>query len=252
MGNGPSDPQKVRLDQQLVTLGLFDSRARAAAAVKAGLVRVNGERARKASQSVSAEDRIEGEAAHGYVSRGGLKLAHGLAHFGYAADGLTCLDVGASTGGFTDVLLQNRAAFVYALDVGHGQLHASLAGDARVCDLAGTNARHIAADLFDRPLDALVSDVSFISLELALDAALPLIRPHGWLIALIKPQFEVGRSGLGKNGVVSDPAQRQAACTKIENWLGAHASGWLVDGLVESPITGPQGNVEYLIGARRR
>ena len=242
---------KSRLDQHLISLGLFDSRAQAAAAIKAGQVRVDGQPARKASQNVSADAVIEAQAAHDYVSRGGLKLAAGLAHFGYPVEGRTALDVGASTGGFTDVLLRHHAAHVYAVDVGHGQLHQRLQTDPRVSDRQGVNARYLTADMFDRPLQALVCDASFISLHLVLASALDLMHSDAWLLALIKPQFEVGRDKLGKNGVVSDATLRQEACDRVAAWLRAHPSGWQVDGVMESPITGPQGNVEYIVAARR-
>ena len=240
---------KTRLDQHLVNLSLFESRARAAAAIKAGLVRVNGETAVKAATGVTAHDLIEAEAAHAFVSRGGVKLEKALAHFGYRVSGGVFVDIGASTGGFTDVLLKGGAAFIYAVDVGRDQLHASLRGDARVQNMAGTNARHVTAAHFDRTLSGLVCDVSFINQEKALAGILPLMPVGGWAIALIKPQFEVGKAALGKNGVVSDGDLRRQVCDKVAAWW--QAQGWCVDGVIESPITGPQGNVEYLIGARK-
>lgn len=243
---------KSRLDQQLVNLGYFTSRAQAAAAIKAGQVVINGAAARKASQSVMADDVITATPAHAFVSRGGLKLEKGLAHFGYSARDKVAVDIGASTGGFSDVLLQNRAAHVYAVDVGHDQLHEKLRADARVVDMAGVNARHLTAREFDQPLEVLVCDASFISLTLVLEAVLPLIGQGGWMLALIKPQFEVGKKNLGKNGVVTDGALRDEACARIENWLAAHSSGWAIDGIIESPITGPQGNIEFLLGARKK
>lgn len=243
---------RLRLDQHLVSLGLFDSRAQAAAAIKAGQVFINGTPARKASQSISANDTIAAHAAHGFVSRGGLKLDKGLKHFSYGVADKVIVDVGASTGGFSDVLLQNGVGHVYALDVGHGQLQEKIAANARVSNLEKHNARAATADWFDRPLDALVCDVSFISLKLALDNLLHLVGAGGWAIMLIKPQFEVGKAALGKNGVVSDVGLRQSVCDDIAAWLNAHAAGWQVDGIIESPITGPQGNVEYLLGARKK
>lgn len=243
---------KTRLDQHLVSLGLFDSRAQAAAAIKAGQVSVNGVAARKASQSIFAEDKITAQAAHGFVSRGGVKLEKGLAHFAYPVADKVIVDVGASTGGFCDVLLQNGAAHVFALDVGHGQLHEKIIANARITNLEKHNAREAQADWFDRPLEALVCDVSFISLKLALDNLLHLISEDGWVVMLIKPQFEVGKSALGKNGVVSDARLRQKTCEDIIAWLSAHEAGWQVDGVIESPITGPQGNVEFLLGAQKR
>ena len=245
-----SSADKTRLDQHLVNLGLFDSRAQSAAAIQAQQVKVNGAPARKNSQMVSTQDEIIAAPAHGYVSRGGLKLEKALAHFAYPMQGKTVLDIGASTGGFSDVALQNGAAHILAVDVGRDQLHAKLKTDARVTNLEGLNARHITPETFDRPIDALVCDVSFISLELALDSALNIIAPGGWALALIKPQFEAGKDKLGKNGVVSDPALHAQICARIEAWVTAHPSGWQVDGIIESPIKGPQGNVEFLIGAR--
>lgn len=242
---------KTRLDQHLVNLGLFDSRAQSAAAIKAQQVKVNGVAARKSSQMVSPRDEIIAAPAHGYVSRGGLKLERGLAHYAYPIEGKTVIDIGASTGGFSDVALQNGAAHILAVDVGRDQLHKKLKTDARVTNFEGLNARHITPDTFDTNIEALVCDVSFISLELALDSVLNLIVPGGWALALIKPQFEAGKSNLGKNGVVSDPDMHAKICARIEAWLSAHPSGWDVDGIIESPIKGPQGNVEFLIGARK-
>lgn len=243
---------KTRLDQHLVNLGLFDSRARAAAAIKAGQVQVNGAQARKAAQSVSPRDKITAQEAHDYVSRGGVKLAHALAHFALSAQDKTALDIGASTGGFTDVLLQHGAAHVYAVDVGHDQLHEKLRRDARVSNHEGVNARHLTATMFDSQPDVLVCDASFISLKLVLEAALGLVASGGWLVALVKPQFEVGKDNLGKNGVVTDAGLRDAVCADVTGWLDGHATGWRVTGLIESPITGPQGNVEFLISAQKK
>ena len=240
---------KTRLDQQLVSLSLFESRARAAAAIKAGHVKVNGITAEKASMSVSANDVIEAEAAHDFFSRGALKLQKGLAHFGYAVRNGVFADIGASTGGFTDVLLRQGAAFVYAVDVGQDQLHENLRSDARVENMAGINARHLSAADFDRMLDGLVCDVSFISQTKALAMLVPSLPEKVWAIALIKPQFELDKAALGKNGVVTDADLRLVVCDNISRWWQSH--GWQVDDIIESPITGPQGNVEYLIGVRK-
>ena len=241
---------KTRLDQHLVNLSLFESRARAAAAIKAGHVSVNGDTAKKPALSVSAEDKIEARPAHDFVSRGGLKLAHAVAHFDYPIAQRVFVDVGASTGGFTDVLLRHDAAFVYAVDVGQGQLHARLQNDARVKNMQGVNARHLAAADFERPLDGFVCDVSFINLEKALASLMGFMPVGAQAIALIKPQFEVGKALLGKNGVVGNAETRAAVCDGVRrHW---QSLGWQVDGIVESPITGPQGNVEYLIGARKQ
>lgn len=244
-------PTKTRLDQYLVSLGMFDSRAQAAAAIKAGHVSINGTAARKPAQIVSDEDDIQAAAAHAFVSRGGLKLQAALTHFNYPVAEKTFVDIGASTGGFTDVLLRHGAAYVFAVDVGQAQLHDSLKRDPRVKNMEKTNARYAEAAWFDRPLDGLVCDVSFISVKLALKTALALVEPQGWALMLIKPQFEVGRDHLGKNGVVSDADARAQACADVRDWLAAHPAGWQVDGLIESPITGPQGNIEYLLAARR-
>ena len=240
---------KTRLDQRLVSLSLFESRARAAAAIKAGQVTVNGIAAEKASMSVSSDDNIEAQAAHDFVSRGALKLQKGLAHFGYDVRDGVFVDIGASTGGFTDVLLRHGAAHVYAVDVGQGQLHDSLLRDTRLENMAGVNARHLAATDFDRKLDGLVCDVSFISQSKALAGLAPSLPVHAWTIALIKPQFELDKAALGKNGVVTEGDLRLVACDDVSRWW--QRQGWQVDDIIESPITGPQGNVEYLIGARK-
>ncbi len=242
---------KQRLDQMLVERGLAESRTKAQALIMAGLV-YTGERrldSAGAQVAVDAEITLRGQ-DHPWVSRGGLKLAHGLAHFGFAAMGRTALDVGASTGGFTDVLLTNGAAKVYAVDVGYGQLAHKLRTDARVVMLERTNARHLTAAEVPEPIGALVCDASFIGLRTVLPAGMALCVPGAWLIALIKPQFEVGRENVGKKGVVRDPALHQQVCDEIGAWLGAQP-GWSVRGITPSPITGPEGNVEFLIGAVR-
>ena len=240
---------KTRLDQRLVSLSLFESRARAAAAIKAGQVTVNGVTAEKAAMIVAPDDIIDAEATHDFVSRGALKLQKGLAHFDYHVRDGVVVDVGASTGGFTDVLLRHGAAYVYAVDVGQEQLHDSLRDDARVNNMAGVNARHLSAADFDRKLDGLVCDVSFISQTKALAELAPSVSENAWAIALIKPQFELDKAALGKNGVVTDAVLRDGVCNDIRHWW--QAQGWQVDDIIESPITGPQGNIEYLIGARK-
>lgn len=242
----------MRLDHYLVSKGHFDTRSRAAAAIKAGQVTVNGEPARKAAQSVTADDEITAAPAHAFVSRGGVKLAHALGVFDLPVRGKTALDIGASTGGFSDVLLQNGAAHVYAVDVGQDQLHPKLCADARVTNIQNTNARNLKADMFADPIDVLVCDASFISLKLVLPPALALVASGGRMVALIKPQFEVGRTRLGKNGVVSDAALREQICDDISAWLAAHPSGWRVGDIAESPIHGPQGNIEYLLLAEKQ
>lgn len=242
---------KERADKLLVDRGLVETRAKAQALILAGLVYSGTQRIEKAGQTL-AEDAplaLKGQ-DHPWVSRGGQKLAHGLHHFGLDAAGWVAADIGASTGGFTDVLLGAGAAKVYAVDVGHGQLAWKLRTDPRVVVLEKTNARHLSAAQIPEPLDAVVCDASFIGLETVLPAALALTKPQAWLVALIKPQFEVGRENVGKGGVVRDPALHEAVCRRIETWLGAQP-GWAVLGIVESPILGPEGNKEFLIAAQR-
>jgi len=186
-----------------------------------------------------------------YVSRGGVKLAHALDHFAIDPGGLLALDIGASTGGFTDVLLQRGARRIYAVDVGHGQLDWRLRNDPRVVVLERTNARHLTRDLIPEPVELVVCDASFISLTLALPAALQLTHPSACLLALIKPQFEVGKGRVGKGGVVRDPALHAEVCNRVARWLGQE-QGWHVLGITPSPLTGPKGNREFLICARRQ
>ncbi len=189
-------------------------------------------------------------AASPYVSRGGVKLAHGLDHFGVDPAGRVALDIGASTGGFTDVLLQRGARRVYAVDVGHGQLDWRLRNHPQVVVLERTNARHLTSEMIAEPVDLVVCDASFISLTTVLPAALRLARPEAWLVALIKPQFEVGKGRVGKGGVVRDAALHTEACDKVVRWL--ETGGWEVRGVTPSPITGPAGNREFLVGALPR
>ena len=187
---------------------------------------------------------------HPWVSRGGVKLAHALDHFAIDPAGAVALDIGASTGGFTDVLLTRGAARVYAVDVGHGQLAWKLRQDPRVAVLERRNARTLTRDDIPEPPDLVVCDASFISLTVVLPAALALAAPAARLVALIKPQFEVGKGRVGKGGVVRDPALHREVCDRIADWLGAQP-GWRVEGLTESPIRGPEGNIEFLVFARR-
>jgi 23S rRNA (cytidine1920-2'-O)/16S rRNA (cytidine1409-2'-O)-methyltransferase len=187
---------------------------------------------------------------HPWVSRGGLKLERALEAFDLDATGAIGLDVGASTGGFTDVLLARGAARVYAVDVGYGQLHWKLRQDDRVVVLERTNARALKEEQIPEPVDIVVCDASFIGLEKVLPVPLTFVRPGGHLAALIKPQFEVGKGEVGKGGIVRDPALREAVCARIEAWLG-ELGGWSVIGIVESPVTGADGNVEFLIGAHK-
>lgn len=240
-----------RLDELLVARGLAATRARAQALVLAGKVYSGTQRLDKAGRSVAADLPLEVRGpAIPWVSRGGVKLAAGLDAFAIDPAGLVALDIGASTGGFTDVLLQRGARRVYAVDVGYGQLDARLRGDPRVVVLERTNARELTARQVPEPVDLVVCDASFIPLRLVLPAALALAGPGARLVALIKPQFEVGKGRVGKGGVVRDPALHAEVCGQVRAWL--EAMGWSVLGIVESPITGPAGNREFLIGARRR
>jgi 23S rRNA (cytidine1920-2'-O)/16S rRNA (cytidine1409-2'-O)-methyltransferase len=232
-----------------VERGLAESRARAQALVLAGQVFSGERRLDKPGQALAADTplTLRGPGSP-FVSRGGVKLAHGLDHFGIDPSGMVALDVGASTGGFTDVLLQRGASRVYAVDVGHGQLDWRLRNEPRVVVLERTNARHLTRDLIPGPIDLVVCDASFISLKLILPAALELARPGARLVALIKPQFEVGKSQVGKGGVVRDPVLHEQVCAEIARWLDA-AQSWHVQGISPSPITGPRGNREFLIAA---
>ncbi|MEN3974737.1 TlyA family RNA methyltransferase [Emcibacter sp. SYSU 3D8] len=242
---------KIRVDVLLVDRGLVESRSRAQALIMAGAVYTGTERIAKAGQTL-AEDAplaVKGR-DHPWVSRGGLKLDHALKHFDLDITGMVVLDVGASTGGFTDVALHHGALRVYAVDVGHGQLAWSLRQDPRVVVLEKTNARHLTALEIPEPVGAVVCDASFIGLRTVLPAPMALAAPGALLIALIKPQFEVGKGQVGKGGVVRDPALHEEVCDMIRDWLGAQP-GWSVLGIAESPITGPEGNKEFLIAARR-
>ncbi len=242
---------RQRADQALVARGLAESRAKAQALIMAGLVYSGTARVAKAGQPV-AEDApltVKGQ-EHPWVSRGGLKLAHGLAHFGLDPAGRVALDIGASTGGFTDVLLSHGAARVYAVDVGHGQLAWKLRADPRVAVLEKTNARHLTPELIPEPIGALVCDASFIGLRTVLPAGLALCAPGAFALALIKPQFEAGPEQVGRGGVVRDAAVHEQVCARIADWFAAQP-GWEALGLTPSPIKGPEGNVEFLIGARR-
>lgn len=242
---------KRRLDQLLVDRGLVESRTRAQALVMAGKVFSGERKMEKAGQQVAEDIALEVRGQdHPWVSRGGLKLAHALEHFAIDPAGAVAIDVGASTGGFTDVLIQGGAAKVYAVDVGHGQLAWKLRNDDRVIVLEKTNARHLTAEHVPEPVDMVVCDASFISLKTVLPAAIAMVRPGGRLVALIKPQFEAGRAQVGKGGVVRDPDVHAAVCDDIRAWLDG-IGGWQIDGIVQSPITGPEGNIEFLISARR-
>ena len=246
-----SSRSKTRLDQLLVDRGYTESRAKAQALIMAGVVFSGDRLLRSAGAKVTADlPLIVKGPDHPWVSRGGLKLARGMEHFSFDPEGRVCLDLGASTGGFTDVLLTNGAAKVYAVDVGYGQLAHKLRTDPRVVLLERTNARYLDASLVPDPIGALVCDASFIGLRTVLPAALVLTAPDAWLIALIKPQFEVGKGRVGKKGVVRDPELHNEVCATMSAWM-SEQPGWQMLGIIPSPITGPEGNVEFLIGAAR-
>lgn len=236
---------KKRLDEALVLRGLYPSRARARDAVLRGTVRIDGVVAAKPSQAVGPDTivTIHDEAQH-YVSRAALKLKHGLKHFAIDARGRHCLDIGASTGGFTQVLLEQDAAHVTAIDVGHGQMKLE---DARITRIEGLNARDLRRENLAHPIDLIVCDVSFISLKLALPAALELAEKGATLVALIKPQFEAGREALGKGGIVGDPMVHKQVCREVAAFLREQA--WRVQGITASPLEGGDGNREFLIAA---
>jgi len=239
---------RVRADQLLVSRGLAESRTRAQALIMAGAV-FSGEKKLAKAGDLLAEDaplEVRGK-DHPWVSRGGIKLDHGLTYFGFDVTGAVALDVGSSTGGFTDVLLSRGAAKVYAVDVGTNQLAWKLRQDPRVVVLEQTNARHLTNDQVPEPVDIVVCDASFIGLAKVLEAPLKLARPGAKLVALIKPQFEAGRGEVGKGGVVRDPAVHQRVCADVKGWV--ENNGWTVLGTEPSPITGPEGNVEFLLGA---
>jgi 23S rRNA (cytidine1920-2'-O)/16S rRNA (cytidine1409-2'-O)-methyltransferase len=238
---------RKRADQLLVERGLFESRTRAQAAIAAGLVTANGIVLRKPSDGVAVDAVIEAAQEHPWVSRGGLKLVAALDHFGFDPAGRLCLDVGASTGGFTEVLLARGARRIYAVDVGHGQLHARLHRRPEVVSLEATDIRALDPARLAEPPDFVVADVSFISLKLILPALDSLVRRPAELIALIKPQFEAGRTHL-KKGVVRDAAVHAAVCDDVA--ACAASLGWRVAGLIPSPIAGGEGNKEFLMGAR--
>ena len=249
MARSAAKPVKKRVDQLLVERGLAESRSRAQALVMAGVVFQGERRIDKPGATVPDDGALAVRGQdHPWVSRGGLKLAHGIERFGVDPAGRVCLDIGASTGGFTDVLLHRGAAKVYAVDVGHGQFAWKLRTDPRVVVLEKTNARHLTRDLVPDPLGAVVCDASFIGLETVLPAGMALAAPGAWLIALIKPQFQAGRGQVGRGGVVRDPAVHEAVCRDVRAWLDGQP-GWTVDGIEESPVTGPEGNREFLICA---
>jgi len=246
-----SKPAKQRLDLLLLERGLAESRAQAQALILAGVVWNGDRRLDKPGVAIAADTPVivKGK-EHPWVSRGGVKLAFALDHFGIDCTGMTALDVGASTGGFTDVLLTRGATRVYAVDVGHNQIAWKLRQDARVMVMEGVNARHLTAEQIPEAPGIVTCDASFISLSLVLGPALDLAAPGAYLAALIKPQFEVGKDRVGKGGIVRDPELHREVCETIASWLGARP-GWSVTGIVQSPITGAEGNVEFLIVGRK-
>lgn len=240
-----------RLDITLVDRGLAPTRARARDAILRGHVTVAGRLATQPAQAVEPDTAIAvDDPAAGYVSRAALKLVAGLDRFGFSAAGRTALDLGASTGGFTQVLLERGARKVFAVDVGHGQLAPALAADPRVTSREGLNARDLSAADLGEPVEAIVADVSFISLRIALPPALRLAAPGAWGVFLVKPQFEVGRDLVGKGGIVRDPHLGERTAADIAHWLEAE-TGWRASGLILSPIEGGDGNREFLLGATR-
>jgi 23S rRNA (cytidine1920-2'-O)/16S rRNA (cytidine1409-2'-O)-methyltransferase len=247
----PAKPAKRRVDQLLVERGLAESRARAQALVMAGLVFAGESKIDKPGHQLPEDAVLDVRGRdHPWVSRGGIKLAHAIEHFGLDPAGAVAMDIGSSTGGFTDVLLTNGAEHVFAVDSGTNQLAWRLREDSRVTVLEQTSARILTTAQIDRPCNWVVCDASFISLAKVLDVPLKLAAPECQLVALIKPQFEVGREEVGKGGVVRDPALHARVCDEVQGWL--EGLGWEVQGIATSPITGPQGNVEFLISARRK
>ena len=249
----PSRPRpaaKLRVDQLLVERGLAESRTRAQAFILAGTVFSGETKIAKAGQQLSADAPLEVRGRdHPWVSRGGIKLAHAIEHFGLDPAGAVAMDIGSSTGGFTDVLLSKGASHVFAVDSGTNQLAWKLRQDPRVTVLEQTSARLLTPDLIDRPCNWVVCDASFISLAKVLEVPLRLASTPCRLVALIKPQFEVGRAEVGKGGVVRDPALHARVCEEVRDWV--EGLGWRVQGIVDSPIKGPEGNIEFLISAAR-
>lgn len=243
--------EKKRLDDLLVLKGIADSKTIAQSLIISGRIYVGEKKLDKPGHSISiAENIIFRGPLHPWVSRGGIKLAHALEEFELSVEGLIALDIGASTGGFTDVLLRNGAEKIYAIDVGYGQLHEKLLNSSKVISIERTNARYINNEDIKEDIDIIVCDVSFISLKTILPESLKLSSVDAKLIALIKPQFEVGKKYIGKRGVVRDKELRESCCKDIKLWL-ENSMNWKVTGIIESPIKGPKGNIEYLIYAHR-
>ena len=241
---------KRRADQLLVERDLAESRTRAQALIMAGTVFSGETKIAKPGQQLAEDAPLEVRGRdHPWVSRGGIKLAHAIEHFGLDPAGAVAMDIGSSTGGFTDVLLSKGAEHVFAVDSGTNQLAWKLRQDERVTVLEQTSARILTPEQIDRPVGWVVCDASFISLTKVLERPLELAARECQLVALIKPQFEVAREEVGKGGVVRDPALHERVCSEVRQWL--EGLGWDIEGIVESPITGPQGNVEFLISASR-
>ncbi len=240
-----------RADMFLVARGFAKSRAEAQEAIRAGRVKADGVGVQKPAQILRDGQEIVYSPVHNYVSRGGVKLAAALEHFHLSPEGRVCLDLGASTGGFTDVLLRGGAEHVYAVDVGHGQLHGKFRRDARVTVREGVNSRNLTRAHVPQLVSAITVDVSFIGLQTALPAALELAAPGCWLVGLVKPQFEVGQLYVGKGGIVRDEEARMRAVSDVSEWLVSN-DGWASLGRMESPIAGGDGNVEFLLAAAKR
>lgn len=248
--SNPSENQ--RLDQLLVSLNLFASRSRARDAVQRGTVRIDGKVVTKPSLTFASDVKIEiDDPAQDFVSRAALKLVAGLDHFGLDPAGQECLDIGASTGGFTEVLLMRGAAHVTSIDVGHGQFHPRLAADERATNIEGLNARYLEPeDIDNRQITFVVSDVSFISLKLAIAPALELAEPGAHCLLLVKPQFEAGREAISKAGLLKDPETAPQVAAELERWL-VEEMGWVSLGLIPSPIAGGDGNAEFLLAGKK-
>jgi 23S rRNA (cytidine1920-2'-O)/16S rRNA (cytidine1409-2'-O)-methyltransferase len=245
-------PTKQRVDLLLLERGLAESQTRAQSLIMAGVVYSDTRKIAKSGELMAADAPLQVKSKdHPWVSRGGLKLDHTLAQFNWNIAGAVVIDVGSSTGGFTDVALRRGAAKVFAVDVGEAQLAWKLRTDARVVVLEKTNARHLTAAHIPEPVDLIICDASFIGLQLVLPAAMALTKPTARLVALIKPQFEVSKERVGKGGVVRDAALHEEVCARIETWMNTQML-WQVVGITPSPITGPEGNVEFLIAAEKR
>ncbi len=243
------EQQKQRLDRQMVEQNLAPTRSKARDLIKGGHVSVNGVVCKKAGQIIAADAAIKlDKQAPQFVSRAALKLSHAIAHFGVDSKDRVVLDLGASTGGFTEVLVQNHARHVYAIDVGHDQLHEDLRNHNRVTSMEGQDARNLKSDQFQYPISAITVDVSFISLMKILEIPTKLAEQESWMLALVKPQFEVGRKALGKKGIVRDQHAIDTALQQVSEWINTRP-GWQVKGTTPSPLKGQTGNQEYLLHA---